>query len=171
MDDHSIVEVRYDLRDLYAISWQSWGRWFKLLGWLIGLLVVLELGLPVLAGEPFVNALAGVDFYLLVLCALIVIAVPAISPIFQLRARKKQGWDLPMLVELDGEGVSINHPMGNQRTFWKALPKIRATRDRLFLFTAPSCAYILPRRCFPTEVEYQRCVDFSNRHWSEAKAT
>jgi hypothetical protein len=91
MDDHSIVEVRYDLRDLYAIGWQSWGRWFKLLGWLFGLLVVLQLVLPILAGERFVDALAEIDFYLLVPFALIVIAIPAISPIFQLRARKKQG--------------------------------------------------------------------------------
>jgi hypothetical protein len=167
--DSSVVTVQYSLGDLYAISWASWGRWFKLLGWMIVFLLGLEIGLPLIAGERFIDALAEVDFYLLVPFALIVIAIPAISPLFQLRARRKQGWDVPMIVTLDNEGVSVDHPLGSQRTFWKAFPKIRSTHVRLFLFTAPSCAYILPKRCFSSEAEFQRWIEFSRRCWSEAK--
>jgi len=169
MSDSWTVAVRYDLKDLYAISWQSWRLYLKLLGWLVGAFLILEVGLPLFDGARLTDALAEIDYYTLVPMALIIVVIVALVPIVQLRARKKQGWDVPMLVKLDDEGVSVDHPMGNQRTFWKALPKVRATQDRLFLFTAPSCAYILPKRCFANQAEFQRWIEFSERCWSAAK--
>jgi hypothetical protein len=140
----------------------------KLLGWFVGLLLALQIGFSVLAGHRLIDALSQIDFYFLLTLTLIV-AIPAITPFFQMRARKRNGWDVPMKVELDDDGISIDHPLGAQRTFWKALPKVQATRDRLFLFTSSSCAYILPKRCFPSEADFMRWIEFSEERWAESR--
>lgn len=170
MGDRWVVSVRYDLKDLYAISWQGWRRWSLLLVWVLVAFLIIGVGFPLIEGMRFYDVLSEIDYFILVPLALIVIIIVAAAPAIQFWKRKKRGWDVSMLVKLDDEGISADFPMGSQLTFWKALQKIRATQDRLFLFTTPSHAYILPKRCFANEAEFQRWIEYSKRRWDAAKA-
>jgi len=137
---------------------------------LLVLVVFFEVGLPILTGDGVAEAFTKANFYVAIPMMLIVLAIAGIAPIIQLRARKKQGWDIPMLVRLSDDGISVDHPKGGQRMIWNALRKVRATRDRLFLFTTPACAFIIPKRCFESEAEFQRWIAYSEQRWTEAKS-
>jgi hypothetical protein len=51
---------------------------------------------------------------------------------------------------------------------WKAIDKIAVTRDHAFLFFSRTAAYILPRRAFATDADFQDFVHLARRYHAPA---
>jgi len=57
-------------------------------------------------------------------------------------------------------GIQINS-MGKQaQKRWNEIKEIRKAGDILMIFTGPKLAYIIPRRCFRSRVEWRRFLRF-----------
>ncbi|GAA4018092.1 hypothetical protein GCM10022280_16850 [Sphingomonas swuensis] len=97
-----------------------------------------------------------------------VAAIYLLSPMWQVRQRRKSGWATPMKLRMNEAEIAIHHEVQSLQHRWAAIKRVVATRDRLFLFTTDSCAFILPRRAFASDAEFQRWSERAGAYWSDA---
>jgi hypothetical protein len=107
-------------------------------------------------------------YFLMGIIALIILYFA--MPILQLSGRRKIYGDFPLTVQLTDDGVSTRHPAQDALFFWTAIKDVALTRDRLFLFTTPNCAIILPSRIFSSDAQFKAWGDFARMEWTRAKS-
>jgi hypothetical protein len=105
---------------------------------------------------------------------LIVLAILALSyfllPWNAVRVRRQNGWAEPMAIRLADDGIVTRHP--NQDTFfyWAKIRQIIVRGNRLFLFTSPACAVILPRRSFVSDEQFADWTERAQRLWNNCRS-
>jgi hypothetical protein len=92
-----------------------------------------------------------------------------LSPALQVRARAKNGWGEAMRIRLNESGVHVLHPTQTTLFHWEAIKDVIVRRDRLFLFTTPACAIVLPRRVFDSDVQFEEWSERAERYRQTAK--
>jgi len=91
-------------------------------------------------------------------------------PALQIRARRKNGWDAPMVVQLNERGVATRHPSQDSQFHWVAIRDVVVRKKWLFLFTSAACAIILPRRCFKDDDQFSDWAKRADLYWRQAKS-
>lgn len=156
----AVVYTAADLRAVYRVgSLRQW-TWLLLIP-LAGLLFGL------LDGYRGMDLAYEVLPYLLILFVAPV-AVYFISPALNVRARAKNGWAEPMSVSFNESGVDIAHPAQTSVFPWKAIKKVVVRGGRLFLFTSPACAIVLPRRVFDSDHQFSEWAKSAQHYWRRA---
>jgi hypothetical protein len=166
LDSPDPVHVRYEASDYRALTINCPKCRANLL------LLFLLPAAAVLIVEIELNAAASIDWGV-VGSALIVGAMIAsfffiVTPLFQVRAQRKAGFVEPIEYALEEEGVWARHPRQDSLFRWTGMHSVRATSRRLFLFTQPSCAIILPRRCFSSDEQFDRWSAEAKRRFNAA---
>ncbi len=89
--------------------------------------------------DPFM--MVGALIFGALLCGVFLFLVP--PP--QVRAQRKAGFVAPYRISLGNDGVRVEHPRQDNLFRWGGLHHVSKTEDRLFLYTTPGCALILPK--------------------------
>ena len=161
------VSVVYDATDLRAI-YRACKQCQRNLKWLA--LIPLFFG-----GFAYLDGTRGAALFYQILPYLLIAAAIAagiyfFGPILQLRARRKNGWAQPMFVRLGMNGLSTRHPSQDSLFHWAAIHDVVVKGGRLFLFTTPACAIILPRRSFESDARYNAWIGRARQFWESARA-
>ncbi len=105
-----------------------------------------------------------------VLGLVMALAVYWLSPIYLQRARRRNGWDSPIEIRLEEACVASRHPAQNAEYFWSAIKDVAVANGRLFIFTSPGCAIILPRRAFASDEQFDSWVQTAKARFFTARA-
>jgi hypothetical protein len=76
-----------------------------------------------------------------------------------------------MAVRLTSQGVATRHPNQESLFYWSKIRDVVVRGSRLFLFTTPACAIILPRRSFESEAQFADWVKRAEALWTAAKVS
>src|SRR4029079_269160 len=90
-------------------------------------------------------------------------------PLNAVRLRKRSGWTEPMAVLLANEGIATHHPNQKSLFYWSKIQKVLVSGNRLFLFTTPNCAIILPRHCFSDDAQFENWSERAAERWRAAR--
>ena len=112
-------------------------------------------------------AYSAVPFILIIF--MVQLACYFLGPLMTMRTRRKTGWQMPMSIQLTTEGVSVSHPSQSLVAYWPAIQDVVVKRKRLFLFTTPACAIIVPRRAFASDEQFDRWVGEAEALWAAAR--
>ena len=91
-------------------------------------------------------------------------------PWASVRARRKTGWGEAMRLRLTDEGVAVQHATQDSLFFWTKIVDVVVHKSRLFVFTSPGCAIILPRRFFSDDDHFFSWAKRAKQLWQSAKA-
>jgi hypothetical protein len=109
---------------------------------------------------------AAIPYFLLI--PAVMFATYFLLPFNTTRLRRKNGWEQPMVVRLTDQGISTHHPNQESLFYWSKIQDVVVRGGRLYLFTTPSCAIILPRRCFSDEAAFGKWAERARKLWREA---
>ena len=107
----------------------------------------------------------------LVLGAALAGATYFFSPALQHWQRRKSGWDRPMMVHFTDAGIATRHPTQDSQFHWSAIKDVVNRKGRLFLFTTPNCAIILPRRFFDSDAQFDDWAERAKRYFEAGQLT
>ncbi len=74
-----------------------------------------------------------------------------------------------MMIHLAEDGIDTRHPTQDAQFHWSAIKDVVIRKGRLFLFTTPACAIILPRRCFESEAQFNDWAERAQRYFEAAR--
>jgi hypothetical protein len=161
-DELSVVYRAADLRSLYGACRKCRRAFVWIL--LIPMLVGLSSYLDGYRGAPLAYQL--LPYLLIGLTG--VAALYFLVPLWQIRLRRKNGWGEPMSVRLGQDGLVMRHPSQDSVFHWSAIRDVVTKGNRLFLFTTPACAIILPRRVFASDEQFAQWSDRARSYWKAA---
>jgi hypothetical protein len=72
-----------------------------------------------------------------------------------------------MSVRLTDQGISTRHPNQESLFYWSKIREVAVRGSRVFLFTTPRCAIIIPRRRFETEDDFHAFSSAAREHWEQ----
>ncbi len=160
------VSVLYDVSDLRAL-YRSCKRCRRSLLW-VAMIPIVFSTLNYTDGARGVELVYGGLPYALIGVA-IVLFIYFLSPVLQVRSRRKNGWGVPMTVQLNADGMATKHPSQDSQFHWAEIKDVVTKNERLFLFTSPGCAIILPRRVFSSDHHFSDWVGKARDYWGKAK--
>ncbi|MEO6359926.1 MAG: YcxB family protein [Sphingomicrobium sp.] len=137
-------------------------------------LIIIALAPALFGVSSFFDGFRGLDLFFqfvpyILMSVAITLATYFLSPLVQLRARRKNGWDDPIFVRLTEHAITTRHPSQNAQFPWSAIKKVVTTPDRLYFFTTPACAIILPRRCFVEDEQFNDWAARARKYWETGK--
>lgn len=161
-DEVSVVYDGSDLRSLYAVC----SRCRRMLA--IVLLTPVFVGVSLGLSSPLDTSFAFqlIPYLLIGLAAAGTMYL--IVPVLQVRRRQKNGWGQPIHFRLAQDGVRTRHPSQDSHFHWAGIRTVVARNDRLFIFTSPACALILPRRCFLDQHQFADWAERAHGYWKAA---
>ena len=162
------IDVKHNSSDFRSLAWNCQACRWRLLFFLFLPLIVILIDEYALtdAGEVNGSMLIGALALGSLLSAIFLLVIPSL----QVRAQHKAGFVEPYRISLRGDGVSAEHPRQDNLYRWSGLHDVSATEDRLFLYTAPGCAVIIPKRSFESEAAFDQWCDEAQRRWTASKA-
>jgi YcxB-like protein len=132
--------------------------------------IAIDISAPLLDGASLQQAMFGLDWPVLGIIPLMLGLISLVSPVMTLRARKKNGFDIPLTFSATERFVTIEHAQGRTDTLWSAFKKAQVKRGRLYLFTSPGCAHIIGRRSFVNQDDFDQWAEYAHRAIAEAKS-
>ncbi len=165
------IDVNYTLGDLYAVTLQSWRSHLVRLLPLPAIVLIILIVLAAVGGSSVAESVLEFPWeFILGLVALILVLRAGVVP-FANYLDGRRNRDLgPIRFELSGEGIRIEARDGKSILYWSAVRRVKATKNRLFLFTGPALAYILPRRAFSEDTDFAQAVEQARHNWQLARA-
>lgn len=88
-----------------------------------------------------------------------------LCPLFSYFRTRRQGLLGPNRFSFNDGGVRVESPKADSLVFWPTFKRVVFTKQRLFLFVTPASAFILPRRAFDNQAEFERWVEILRDHW------
>ena len=164
--DGQEISIVYDARDMRSL----YGACRK-----CRRILILVASVPLLIGMlNYLKSPQPTDFWIEVLVSIflgagLAGAVYFFSPALQIWQRRKSGWDQPMMVHLTKDGIATRHPTQDAQFHWSAIKEVVTKKRRLFLFTTPACAIILPRRCFESDAQFNDWAERAHRYFHAAQ--
>ncbi|MEQ7874609.1 YcxB family protein [Sphingomonas sp. ASV193] len=159
-----VVYDSADFRSLYSVSPQARRNLLKVPLWifLVGIFFSFgdgNLGLNLLLGAwPF--AIGGL---------LAVVSIYWLIPFRQVQLRRKSGWDSPLCVSLFPDGVHTRHRNQDTQFHWSAIERVVSRAGRIYIFTTPVCALILPRRFFDNDAAFSEFAALASLYWTNGR--
>lgn len=90
--------------------------------------------------------------------------------LIMMRARKdQQNFSKDICIALTETDVTSQTETSIQTVKWRGLLLVVATKDHLCLFTARNEGFVVPRRAFDSEGDWQRFADFALEHWQRTQ--
>ena len=169
MDESEEVNVIYNQGDFRAL-YRACRRCKRNAALMMLLLPILFIVLSYIGGQRSAELLFYDTVPSVIIAVISILAFYFFWPWYAVRVRRKNGWGEPIAVRFTDEGISTRHPNQESVFYWSKIRDVVVRGQRIFLFTTPSCAIILPRKCFLTE---QQFVDWANRAkalWASAKS-
>jgi hypothetical protein len=154
----------YERSDLAALTKQlvKWWRWLPLAA-----VVVFFLYLSGIFSwrhdetEWFFVALAG-------LMATLSLISWGVRPALAYRSLRREGLIVPQFFEVGEDAFSMHSARADIRLQWTAVVKISRIRDRLFVFATRKIAYVVPRRAFVSNEEFDAFTAAAQERWAAA---
>ena len=88
------------------------------------------------------------------------------------KARRKQlAFSEQNRVVLDANGATLHTDGRALAVQWRALRRVVATTDYICLFLGAGEGFIVPRRAFNSDADWQRFVDFASQQWQRDRPT
>ena len=86
------------------------------------------------------------------------------------RARKEQRkFSEPNHVTLDRNGVTRHTENSAHTVQWRGIKRVAATDNHLCLLSGASAGFVVPRRAFESDDEWQRFINFARDHWEQTR--
>ena len=158
-----------DLDDLVALAGQvdqSSMRWFRWGAVAILLLVAVTVVLEQTAERPYLDwTLVGVGLF----CALGTLVVSSVR--FRgwlwLKFARRRPLHGPQTYALLSDGVQISAEKGKTEIPWTSLHHVTCEEGRLFLFLAERLAFVVPRRAFDSDAEFEAFAGEVQTQWKK----
>jgi hypothetical protein len=161
-------EVDYtldDLREFARISSPTIVRVAKIVGWTLLIASSLTFALSRLFDTPY----DPVDYLwcFVIAAALAIFGSPtqrAYTWRWQLR---RSPLHAPQAYTVRNSAFEVESPKAHSTIKWSVFPRLRRTPDRLFLFVTRHSAYIIPRRAFGSDAEFEAFVAAVEERWEK----
>jgi YcxB-like protein len=119
-----------------------------------------------LAGSPWVVVSWWMALAALILGAVLVwMADAGVGPL----ARKTPGALGAVWLRITPAGVEERTPLTDELKMWVRVQKVASTRHAIYLFSAPSRAYVAPRRAFATPADAETFLALARSYWQAAR--
>lgn len=80
-------------------------------------------------------------------------------------AARKSGLHMEQVMTAAADVFRAESERGKTEVRWKAIPRLERTEDRLFVFSTPRLAYIIPRRAFDADDAFDQFVAVVQERW------
>jgi len=158
-----------DLDDLVALAGQvdqSSMRWFRWGAAAILLLVAVTVVLEVSSKQPYIDwTLVGVGLF----CALGTLAISSVR--FRgwlwLRFARRRPFHGPQTYALLPDRLRISADKGATEIPWTGLHHVTCEDGRLFLFLAERLAFVVPRRAFGSDADFEAFAGTVQQQWKK----
>ena len=166
----SPIEVTYRMSDLFAVSFRNWRVYLRSLLILEMTIVVVIVGIALLDGASFRAAVGWLELEVLAVLglAVLVLWVVILAPISYVVARMR-GTLGPHCFYFGNDGVTVAGAKANSTHYWSGLRRVIRSNDRLYLYISAGLAFILPKRAFTTDDDFDRWSEFAMAHWLAAR--
>jgi hypothetical protein len=132
--------------------------------------MALMVGLSLSEGWTLAEAIRGIDWLVLLIGGLILVAVMfTLCPLAIFWRLKRRGFLGPNRLELADNGVKTAGPAAESLVYWSAIQKITQTGRHLFMFIAPGSALMVPRRAFASDGDFRAFVSAAEQRWKASK--
>ena len=162
VDEVSIVYDAADLRSLYAACARCRRNLF-----VISMIPTIFFLFDVISGDRGEALVSDLIAYSAA-AVFIAFVLYFVSPSVTAWRRARNGWGRPMFVSLTPNGLAMRHPAQDSSYHWSAIKKVMTSRTRIFIFTTPVCAIILPRRVFSSDQQFEAWSQQAERYWRTA---
>jgi hypothetical protein len=151
----------YEARDFLALSRHA-VQW-----WQVALSAVFAVGLVYFFGSLMIET--GFDWLLaaLTLLILVIFAGPwTWRPLLTFWAAKREGYG-PHEFEIEPEALRYSSTRSSAKFGWSGLQRLHRTRDRLFIFSSKAVAFMIPRRAFESDADFEHFIATAQARWDE----
>ena len=164
------VVVTYRLADIYGAMLHGWRRLARLLIVVELLWIVLIVGINLADDATFYEAIRWIDWKLLLIGGLVLIAFWfGLCPLLGYWRIKGAGVLGPSRFSLVDRGIRIESPKAESVVYWSGIRRTIQTSSRFYLFLVTTGAIIIPRRAFDSDAAYRAWIDEAMRRQAEAK--
>ena len=101
----------------------------------------------------------------LVVLVLLVGWIPGLKARLAMRAARDTGAALAQTFTIEDEYWSAESERGISKIRWSAVPRLERWPGAFFVFNGPRTAFILPRRVFASEAEFEAFVAAAEERW------
>jgi hypothetical protein len=157
-------EVDYTLEDLRELARLSkLLRIARIFGWVLLVVAILTFASSRLLGTPY--SLADFLYCLFVVLVLQLYGSPTVrAHIWRWLIRRSRFYGSQTFVVRDA-GFEIISSLGHSEINWPVFARIVRKGDRLFLFVTKGSAYIVPRRAFDSDAEFEAFSVSARERW------
>jgi hypothetical protein len=162
------VTVTYNLADMYGAILHGWPRLLRILIILEIFWIVLFVGFDVANGTPLFQAMVWLNWKILGILGLAVVAVWFIvCPLIGYFRTKRAGVLGPNRFTLVDKGIRLETANADSTVYWPAVKRTVHTKSRFYLYLVTAGAIIVPRRAFDSEAGFHSFADAARRRWSD----
>ena len=160
------IEMSYRLGDLYAVMFQTWPRFLRVLLIAEVFWIVLIAIMNLFDGASMFEAVQWIYWPVLAWGALAVLVLWfGFCPIISYLRAKRRGFLGPVQISISERGVSIESHKIDSLVRWPAIRRVRRFQNRLFLFLTATSAFVVPRRAFQSDTEFETFADEADKCW------
>jgi hypothetical protein len=168
--DHSPAEVTYSAADIAALNMVIWKFWLGFIAIIVAILIAIPITFSLVDGYSLVDSIGTIDWPFTGVVILILVAWVIVVTVFSYWRRARKGLHGPIQFALTQEGLSFRSRQMQGVAFWQSIKSVRNTRGRLYLFIDRRVAFIIPRRAFASDQEFEAFAAAAKAHWRQARS-
>jgi hypothetical protein len=161
----------YDIDDLQALAREVHARWFRRLR-NAGFVVVGLLALTIMIDMSIMPS--DLDWAAMVAGAIATVLL------FLLSSTRFRAWVWLQLMRrspfhaehsfgLLPDALLVESPKARSEVLWNAIQDVRRAQDRMFFFMSKRLAYMVPRRAFGSDAEFEEFAAAADQRWRQSR--
>lgn len=83
--------------------------------------------------------------------------------------RARPAFQNPSTIALDARAMTQNYGAFTNIVEWRGFTQVIASEEHLGLFTSATDGYVVPRRAFESDEQWQRFVTFARQQWEKTR--
>jgi hypothetical protein len=161
--------VSYDIDDLIALSKivpRARAQTYRIAA---GAIVILLMLAMVAEAWPLTGLVdwPAVGASLFVASMILLVSNRRIRAWFWLRVARSNPFFVSHSFAITPGGLRVSSPRSRSEVQWAAFPDVKRVDDLLFVFTAKRQAFVIPRRAFESDAEFEAFAAVAQRCWEQ----
>jgi hypothetical protein len=168
--DQILTEITYTAADITALNLVIWRFWLVLVAIIPAALIVITMILESFDGYSLDEAIDAIDWPFTGLVTFLLVVWIIVASVVSYWWRGRKGLHGPIQFALTQDGVSFRSRQMEGVTFWNAIRSVKRDGGRAYLFISRRVAFIIPRRAFGSQTEFDAWADHAEALWRSAKS-
>jgi hypothetical protein len=168
--DHGPAEVTYSAADIAALNMVIWKFWLCFIAIIVAALIAIPIIFSLVDGYSLVGSMGAIDWPFTGVVTLLLVAWLIVATVFSYWRRARKGLHGPIQFALTQEGLSFRSRQMEGVAFWQSIKSVKNVGGRLYLFIDRRVAFIIPRRAFASDQEFEAFAAAAEARWRQAKS-